>query len=447
MDFAKEYQQKLVTAEEAVKCVKSGMWVDYSLCCGIPVAVDEALAARKDELEDVKIRAGITSTPRKVLEVDKEGDHFTYMDWHWTGLTRKYKKSGNKNVFFTPLLYRNKPYHYRENINVDVAMMMVAPMDEKGYFSYSLSNSASRAIAENADIVILEVNKNLPNVYDAKDGNIHISEVDYIVECDSAIPTIPPAGEPSEVDKAVAKLVLEELVDGSCIQLGIGSMPNTIGSMIAESDLKDLGIHTEMLVDAYLEMYKAGRITNKRKQIDNGRGVFGFALGSQELYDWTNENRGLVSAPIDYCNDPYVMAQNDNMMSINNALEVDLLGQTASEAAGFNQISGTGGQLDFLTGAHMSKGGKGLICLSSTFTMKDGTKKSRIRPRLSEGSVVTDPRSQAYYLITEYGKVKLAGLATWQMAEALISIAAPEFREELIAEAESMGIWRKSNKR
>lgn len=447
MDFAKEYQQKLVTAEEAVKCVKSGMWVDYSLCCGIPVAVDEALAARKDELEDVKIRAGITSTPRKVLEVDKEGDHFTYMDWHWTGLTRKYKKSGNKNVFFTPLLYRNKPYHYRENINVDVAMMMVAPMDEKGYFSYSLSNSASRAIAENADIVILEVNKNLPNVYDAKDGNIHISEVDYIVECDSAIPTIPPAGEPSEVDKAVAKLVLEELVDGSCIQLGIGSMPNTIGSMIAESDLKDLGIHTEMLVDAYLEMYKAGRITNKRKQIDNGRGVFGFALGSQELYDWTNENRGLVSAPIDYCNDPYVMAQNDNMMSINNALEVDLLGQTASEAAGFNQISGTGGQLDFLTGAHMSKGGKGLICLSSTFTMKDGTKKSRIRPRLAEGSVVTDPRSQAYYLITEYGKVKLAGLATWQMAEALISIAAPEFREELIAEAESMGIWRKSNKR
>lgn len=447
MDFAKEYQQKLVTAEEAVKCVKSGMWVDYSLCCGIPVAVDEALAARKDELEDVKIRAGITSTPRKVLEVDKEGDHFTYMDWHWTGLTRKYKKSGNKNVFFTPLLYRNKPYHYRENINVDVAMMMVAPMDEKGYFSYSLSNSASRAIAENADIVILEVNKNLPNVYDAKDGNIHISEVDYIVECDSAVPTIPPAGEPSEVDKAVAKLVLEELVDGSCIQLGIGSMPNTIGSMIAESDLKDLGIHTEMLVDAYLEMYKAGRITNKRKQIDNGRGVFGFALGSQELYDWTNENRGLVSAPIDYCNDPYVMAQNDNMMSINNALEVDLLGQTASEAAGFNQISGTGGQLDFLTGAHMSKGGKGLICLSSTFTMKDGTKKSRIRPRLSEGSVVTDPRSQAYYLITEYGKVKLAGLATWQMAEALISIAAPEFREELIAEAESMGIWRKSNKR
>lgn len=447
MDFAKEYQQKLVTAEEAVKCVKSGMWVDYSLCCGIPVALDEALAGRVDELEDVKIRAGITSTPRKVLEVDKEGDHFTYMDWHWTGLTRKYKKAGNKNVFFTPLLYRNKPYHYRENINVDVAMMMVAPMDEKGYFSYSLSNSASRAIAENADIVILEVNKNLPNVYDAKDGNIHISEVDYIIECDSALPTLPPAGEPSEVDKAVAKLVLEELVDGSCIQLGIGSMPNTIGTMIAESDLKDLGIHTEMLVDAYLEMYKAGKITNKRKQIDNGRGVFGFALGSQELYDWTNENRGLVSAPIDYCNDPYVMAQNDNMMSINNALEVDLLGQTASEAAGYNQISGTGGQLDFLTGAHMSKGGKGLICMSSTFTMKDGTKKSRIRPRLAEGSVVTDPRSQAYYLITEYGKVKLAGMSTWQMAEALISIAAPEFRDELIAEAETMGIWRKSNKR
>ncbi len=447
MDFAKEYQQKLVTPEEAVKCVKSGMWIDYSLCLGIPVALDAALADRKDELEDINIRGAITSTPRKVLEVDKEGDVFTYNDWHWTGYDRKMKKAGNKNLFFSPLLYRNKPMHYRKNINVDVAMMMVAPMDDKGYFSFSLANSASAAIAENADIVILEVNRNLPNVYDVKDGNIHISDVDYIVEYDSELPTLPPAGEPSEVDKAVAELVLEELVDGSCIQLGIGSMPNTIGQMIAASDLKDLGIHTEMLVDAYLEMYKAGKITNKKKQIDRGRGVFGFALGSRELYDWTHENRGLVSAPIDYCNDPYIMSQNDNMMSINNALEVDLLGQTASEAAGFNQISGTGGQLDFLTGAHMSKGGKCMICLSSTFTTKDGVKKSRIKPRLSEGSVVTDPRSQAYYIITEYGKAKLPGLTTWQMAEALISIAAPEFRDDLIKEAEAMGIWRKSNKR
>ena len=447
MDFAKEYQQKLVSADEAVKCVKSGDWVDYSLCCGIPIALDEALAKRKYELEDVKIRSGITSTPRKVLEVDTEGDTFTYMDWHFTGYDRKMKKAGNKNVYFNPLLYRNLPYHYRQNINVNVAMMMVSPMDEKGYFSFSLSNSASAAIAENADIVILEVNKNMPNVYDLKEGCIHISEVDYIVEYDSALPVLPPAGEPSDVDTAVAKLVLEEMVDGATVQLGIGSMPNTIGEMIAASDLKDLGIHTEMLVDAYLAMYKAGKITNSKKNVDKGRGIFGFALGSQDLYDWTNENRGLLSAPIDYCNDPYVMAQNDNMMSINNALEVDLLGQTASEAAGYNQISGTGGQLDFLTGAHMSKGGKGLICLSSTFTMKDGTKKSRIRPRLAEGSVVTDPRSQAYYIITEYGKVKLAGLATWQMAEALISVAAPEFRDELIAEAEAMGIWRKSNKR
>ena len=188
-----------LTVEYTVTGDQSGMigdltvqWHVYSDEQEYRDALDEALAKRKDELEDVKIRSGITSTPRKVLEVDTEGDTFTYMDWHFTGYDRKMKKAGNKNVYFNPLLYRNLPYHYRQNINVNVAMMMVSPMDEKGYFSFSLSNSASAAIAENADIVILEVNKNMPNVYDLKEGCIHISEVDYIVEYDSALPVLPP---------------------------------------------------------------------------------------------------------------------------------------------------------------------------------------------------------------------------------------------------------------
>jgi len=447
MDFVKEYQQKLRTPDEAVKCVKSGDWVDYSLCVTIPVALDEALAKRKDELSDIKIRSGITSTPKKVVTEDMEGKTFAYHDWHFTGVDRAMVKKGGQ-VFFEPLLYRNKPRHYRQgNVNVNVAMCMVTPMDEKGFFNFSLTNSATAAILENADIVILEVNKNLPVVYGLKEESTHISDVDFIVEHDSPVVALPPAGEASDVDIAVAKLVLEEIVDGACIQLGIGGMPNAIGQMIAASDLKDLGLHTEMLVDAYLDMYKAGKITNTKKTVDKGRGVFGFALGTPDLYEWARENPGLISAPIDYCNDPYVMMEMDNMTSINNCLEVDLFGQIASESSGFRQISGTGGQLDFLTATHMSKGGKGLICMSSTFTDKDGVKHSRIVPTLAPGTIVTCPRSQAMFIVTEFGKVNLAGNTTWQFAENLISVADPDFRDELIASAEKMGIWRRSNKR
>jgi len=446
MDYSKEYKEKLVSPDEAVKCVKSGDEVDYGLCLSTPVELDAALAKRKDELSDIKIRSAIVPYPRKVMEADPNSEVFTFMDWHFTGYIRQMIKKGTQ-VFFIPLLYRNMPLHYRRDIHVNVAMLAVAPMDDQGYFNFSLANSASKAICESADIVILEVNKNLPRVLGVKDESIHISEVDHIVESDSPLAIQPPAGEPSEVDKKVAAYVLDEICDGACLQLGIGSMPNTIGQFIADSDLKDLGIHTEMLVDSYLEMYKAGRITNNKKQTDPGKGVFAFCMGSQELYDWTNENPGLVSGSVDYVNDPYVISQNDNMISINNCIEVDLFGQTCAEAQGTRQITGTGGQLDFLTATHMSKGGKGLICMSSSFKdKKTGEIKSRIVPQLVSGSAITDPRSQAYYIITEYGKANLAGRSTWERAEALINIAHPKVRDELIAGAEKLGIWKKTNK-
>jgi butyryl-CoA:acetate CoA-transferase len=448
MDVQKEYQSKLVSADEAVKCVKSGDWVDYSLAFGIPIDLDEALAKRLPELEDLKIRSGITSTPRKVLEADTTGEHLTYMDWHWTSYIRNMIKKGSKNIYFEPLLYRNLPMHYRKNLHVNVAMIMTTPMNDKGYFNFSITNSATRAILDCADVIIVETNTSLPWVYGVKEECVHISEVNFVVEGSSpAIPTLPAAGEPSEIDKAVASYVVPEIVDGSTLQLGIGGMPNAIGAAIADSDLKDLGIHTEMLVDAYYKMFQAGKITNSKKNIDKGRGVFGFAQGSSELYEWARENPGLVSAPIDYCNDPYNMAKNDNMMSINNCIEIDLFGQICAEASGTRQLSGTGGQLDFLTGAHMSKGGKAFICMSSSFTdKKTGETKSRIVPRMREGSITTDPRNQAMYIVTEYGIVNLAGRSTWEIAENLISIAHPDTREGLIAEAEKMNIWRRSNK-
>ena len=223
-------------------------------------------------------------------------------------------------------------------------------------------------------------------------------------------------------------------------------MPNTVGALIAESDLKDLGVHTEMYVDAFVDIAKAGKINGKNKAVDYGREVFAFAAGTKKLYDYVNENPNVMGAPVDYTNDVRVIAQLDNFISINNAVDVDLFGQVNAESAGTRHISGAGGQLDFVLGAYLSNGGKSFICLSSTYKTKDGQLKSRIQPTLNPGSIVTDTRANTHYVVTEYGKVNVKGLSAWQKAEALISIAHPDFREELIAEAEKMNIWRHSSK-
>ena len=244
----------------------------------------------------------------------------------------------------------------------------------------------------------------------------------------------------------MASLVVPQIPNGACLQLGIGGMPNTIGSMIAQSDLRDLGVHTEMYVDAFVDIARAGKITGKYKNLDKGRQVFAFGAGTQKLYDYVDHNPDVMGAPVDYTNDVHVIAQLDNFISINNAVDVDLFGQVNAESAGLKHISGTGGQLDFVLGAYLSKGGKSFICLSSTMKEKDGQLRSRIVPTLAGGSIVTDPRSSIHYLVTEYGMVNLKGASTWERAEKIISIAYPDFREKLIAQAEKMGIWRKSNR-
>ena len=217
--------------------------------------------------------------------------------------------------------------------------------------------------------------------------------------------------------------------------------------MIAESDLKDLGVHTEMYVDAFVDIAKAGKINGSKKAIDTGKQVFAFGAGTQKLYDYVNNNPECMSAPVSYTNDARTIAQIDNFISINNIVDVDLFGQMNAESAGIKQISGAGGQLDFVLGAYLSRGGKSFICCSSTFKKKDGTLESRIRPTLETGSVVTDARPCAHWFVTEYGKVNLKGLTAWQRAEALISVAHPDFREQLIKDAEKMRLWRRSNKR
>lgn len=444
MDFIKEYNQKLTTPDEAVKVIKDGDWVDYSVSLAIPELLDEALAKRKGELKDVKIRGYMALRPLKAIEADPNRESFTYNSWHCTGYERKLCDQGMCN--YIPMVFRNVAGYYEKYLEVNVAMMQVAPMDSHGYFNFSINNATARATLDKADFIILEVNENLPKVFGGFDECIHISEVDMIVEGEHA-PLVellsPPA---TEIDEKIAKIVVDNMQDGSVIQIGIGGMPNAVGQMIAKSDLKDLGIHTELLVDAYLDMYKAGKITNAKKSIDRYKGVFGFVAGSSELYEWVRENPGCVTAPISYVNAPRVIEQLENFVSINNCISVDLYGQICAESAGTRHISGTGGQLDFLTGAFDAPNGQSFICMTSSFKTKDGQLKSRIMPKF-DGDIVTDPRSQAFKLVTEYGIANLAGLSSWERAEALISLAHPDHRDDLIKAAEEQKIWRKSNKR
>lgn len=446
MSFLEEYKQKLVSADEAVKIIKSGDWVDYGWCNGTPDVLDKALARRTDELKDIKLRGGILLKPLAVFEREDAAEHFTWNSWHMGGYERKLIARGCS--FYAPIRYSELPRYYRDGgAKVNVAMFQVAPMDAHGFFNFGPNASHLGAICEMAEHIIVEVNENMPRCLGGTETGVHISKVTSIVEGENpAIAELGGGGAATDVDKKVAQLIVDQIPNGACLQLGIGGMPNAVGSLIAESDLKDLGVHTEMYVDAFVDIAKAGKITGANKSIDRYRQVYGFGAGTKKMYDYMDENPELMSAPVSYTNDIRQVSALDNFISINNCVDVDLFGQISSESSGIKHISGAGGQLDFVLGAYLSKGGKSFICCSSTFTDKNGTMHSRIRPTLAEGSIVTDTRANTHFIVTEYGMVNVKGLSTWEKAEAIISIAHPDFRDELIKEAEAMNIWRRSNR-
>lgn len=446
MDIREAYNQKLRTPEEAVKVVRSGDWIDYGWNACAPVALDRALAERHQELHDVKVRGAVLMARPAIMSVPDTAEHFIWNSWHMGGLERKLIDEGC--AYYIPLRYSELPRYYRENVDpIHVAMIQVSPMDDEGYFSYGLNASHLQALFEKAEVIILEVNRKYPRCHGGDDTRIHISRVDMVVEGGDPDLNQLPAAAPNEVDRAVADLIVSQIPDGACLQLGIGGMPNAVGSLIAQSDLKDLGVHTEMYVDAFVDLALAGKINGSKKAIDRGLQVFAFGAGTQKLYDYLHENPQCRAYPVDYTNDVRVIAQLDNFISINNAVDVDLFGQVNAESSGIRHISGAGGQQDFVLGAYLSKGGKSFVCCASTIRGKDGSLQSRIRPTLREGSVVTDTRCNVQYLVTEYGMVNLKGATTWERAERIISIAHPDFREELIREAERMKIWRQSAKR
>jgi acyl-CoA hydrolase len=423
---------RTISSEEAASFVKSGMWLDYGVALSQPDVFDKAIAARVGELDNIKIRSCLTMKPRAVLEADPEGRHFFWFSWHFSGYDRRMHDCGL--CHYMPLNLGEVPDYYRRFLDpVDIVILRTRPMDENGYFNFGVSNMWHRAIIERARMVIVEVTDTLPYAFGPENG-VHVSEVDYITEGDGEPAAELPNPPPSEIDRAVARRIAAEVEDGACIQVGIGGMPNAVCTLLLESGVRDLSIHTEMLTDGIGELYKAGRVSGLRKTLDPGKVVYTFSLGSRWLYSLTDHNPDFLCCPVDYTNSPNIIMQNDRATSINNTTQIDLQGQAASESDGHRHLSGTGGQLQFVRGAYASNGGKSFICLSSTYD-KRGERRSRIVLNLTTGNIVTTPRSDIMYVVTEYGMVNLKGKSVAERAKALISIAHPDFREDLERQA------------
>lgn len=376
----------------------------------------------------------------EVVEQDPEQTTFHYYSWHIGDYERKLQSRGLCQ--FIPMILRQLPYLYRDHVRVDVAFVPVSKPDEQGYCGLGISNYAWRTIFEAARTVIFEINEQLPTLQGVNGSHrVHLSEADYIVEGEHSPLPIRTYKEPTEVDLKIAKLVAAEVPDGAVLSLGVGGVPFTIAKLLAESDVKDLGCHTGTISDAFLSLYQAGKLTNQRKEVDRGYATWNLAMGSQALYDWIQaEPQMFKPADVDYVHFPERMAQMSRFISINGGVQLDLMGQENAESAGSRQLSGTGGQLDFLEGAFRSPGGKGFICINSARTTKDGSLKSNIVPYIPGGSTVSAPRGLVQYVATEYGVVKLSGLSLQERAEAMISIAHPMFREELTQYAKEHGL-------
>jgi len=424
-----------ISAEAAAALVKSGDWVDYGFGLGQPEAFDAALARRKDALEQVKIRGALSLRARQVVEADREGRHFQWFNWHFSGYDRRQHDAGLAN--YIPMNFGEAPDFYRRYIDpVDVAVFKCCPKDARGFYNFSGACTYHAAVLERARVVVVEIDEKLPYCHgpagEGPPNGVHESRVDYLIDGENpGAPEInnPP---PGEIDRAIARLIAAEVEDGACLQIGIGAMPNAVCTTLKDAGVKDLGIHTEMLVDGIIDLYEAGIVTNARKTLNPGVITYTFAAGSRRQYEFLHDNRALETWPVDYTNLPHNIMQNDRVVSVNNTTQLDLQGQAASETDGHRHISGTGGQLQFVRGAYASKGGKSFMCLSSTYDKgKDGVKRSRIVVGLTPGNVVTTPRSDTMYVVTEYGLVNLKGKSVAERAKALISIAHPDFREEL----------------
>jgi len=425
MNLKEIYESKVITAKQAAEKIKSGNRVVIGHAVGEPTAVIDEMVANKEVYENVEILHMVAMNKSEYTKPGME-KHFTHNSLFVGGNTREAVSSGRAN--FTPCYFSEVPSLFKEELPIDVALIQVTVPDEHGYCSYGVSNDYTKPAAECAKLVIAEVNNKMPRTMG--DCFIHVSEIDYIVEFNHQIVELQPP-KIGDIEKAIGEHCASLVDDGSTLQLGIGAIPDAV--LLFLKHKKNLGIHSEMISDGVVELVEAGVITGKAKALHNGKIIVTFLMGTQRLYDFANNNPMVEMYPVDYVNDPTVIMKNSKMIAINSCVQVDLMGQVASESVGLKQISGVGGQVDFVRGANMSFEGKSIMAMSSTAAK--GTI-SKIVPLLDEGSAVTTGRNDVKYVVTEYGIAQLKGKNLKDRARALINIAHPYFRPSLIQEWE-----------
>jgi acyl-CoA hydrolase len=426
-----------ITADEAAALVRPGDWVDYCAVLSQPDAFDTALGARIGELSNVNVRGCLSLRPRAVVEADPHGEHASFFNWHFSGYDRKLGDAVLGH--YIPCNLGEIPDYYRRFIDpVDVMVIKTCPVDADGYFNFGITNGWLGAIAERAKVVIVEIDPAMPYLFGVRTG-LHTSQVDFVIDgAGLPVPELPSAPV-TDADRAVGSLIAAEIENGSCLQIGIGAMPNAVCSSLLGSGVKHLGVHTEMLTEGIVDLYRAGVVNGSMKNVEPGKVVCTFGVGSRAMYDTIDHNPDISSQPVDVTNAPHLISLNDRMVAINNTTQMDLQGQAASESNGHRHISGTGGQLQFVRGAYASAGGKSFVCMSSTYERR-GERRSRVVLSLTPGNVVTTPRSDMMYVVTEYGIVNLKGRSVPERARAMISLAHPDFRDDLERDARTHGL-------
>jgi acetyl-CoA hydrolase len=428
MSWQDQYKQKVCTPADAVKAVKSGDRIFLTGNCSVPSQILAALVDRAQELKDIEINQALTIGSADYVAPEMEG-HLRVNTMFISHNTRHAIHEGRAD--FTPVLLSEFPLLFKDKIlPVNVAFVHLSPPDAHGYCSFGVEVGLSKSAAESAEIIIAEVNEQMPRTLG--DSFIHISDLDYIVPVDYELPELAMGGDkPSEKVEKIAEFIAELIPDEATMQMGIGAVPDAVLKHLY--DKKDLGIHTELFSDGVIDLVEAGVITNSKKTIHPGKIIAGFILGTKRLYEWVHNNPLIEFLRTEYVNDPFIVSQNHRMVAINSAIEVDLTGQICADSIGTKLYSGVGGQLDFVYGASRSKGGVPIIALPAT-----AKEFSRIVPTLKTGAGVITTRNHVHYVVTEYGIADLYGKTIRQRAQALINVAHPDFREELTKEARDL---------